>query len=596
MHHLYPVSKGDQLCPLGFHPQVRWPTRCKRCFRDYKEHGGKRNPEDIIASTPNLSDSTSNFRSSDESKSFERPGGRSWTSSQNLSSFASPEPSQPTPPQRRQRPNSWTSTPDLNEDDIGPTPANLTADLPRRRHTTTIVPDETVTIKRPPLPPTAKTDEIVIYKTDSLAERYRKMQLIKRQQSLERESDTESNASKRSDDREQHPPKKVVIKPIEREKSPKPEPKKSAEIKRSSTPKIEIQPPIVERKRSKSPAPKPSPVKIPDSPSQDVKFLMQVKNSSPKPKHNDTSSTCTDTTDTTLVAAGDCRGDRELMEQIDSLKQELDTTKQRCEKAERDKSDLLLRRLASMDTTVNRTAASEALKLQQKVNELSQVVEDLKDDKKSLSLKVRELEQDLEKGPKTADSELRKKLEQAQHLCEELMDENEDMKKELRNMESEIDEMQDNFREDQVDEYSNIKKDLEQTTKNCRILSFKLKKADRKIDQLESERQALGTNNELIAKVKMLEDQLKESRELAKRLESESTDTSKKKPPSLGTIGKSTSADGKVARGSLIRSGSQEDPGQLQRDLNDSMEREADLREQLKFSQEEVSHILTVAN
>ena len=23
---------------LGFHPQVRWPTRCKRCFRDYKEH------------------------------------------------------------------------------------------------------------------------------------------------------------------------------------------------------------------------------------------------------------------------------------------------------------------------------------------------------------------------------------------------------------------------------------------------------------------------------------------------------------------------------------------------------------------------------
>ena len=21
------------LCPLGFHPQTRWPTRCKRCFR-----------------------------------------------------------------------------------------------------------------------------------------------------------------------------------------------------------------------------------------------------------------------------------------------------------------------------------------------------------------------------------------------------------------------------------------------------------------------------------------------------------------------------------------------------------------------------------
>lgn len=55
MHHLYPVSKGDQLCPLGFHPQVRWPTRCKRCFRDYKDHGAKRG-DDIAASTPSLSE------------------------------------------------------------------------------------------------------------------------------------------------------------------------------------------------------------------------------------------------------------------------------------------------------------------------------------------------------------------------------------------------------------------------------------------------------------------------------------------------------------------------------------------------------------
>lgn len=54
MHHVYPVSKGDQLCPLGFHPQVRWPTRCKRCFRDYKEHGSKRG-EDVAASSPSLS-------------------------------------------------------------------------------------------------------------------------------------------------------------------------------------------------------------------------------------------------------------------------------------------------------------------------------------------------------------------------------------------------------------------------------------------------------------------------------------------------------------------------------------------------------------
>jgi hypothetical protein len=45
----------------------------------------------------------------------------------------------------------------------------------------------------------------------------------------------------------------------------------------------------------------------------------------------------------------------------------------------------------------------------------------------------------------------------------------------------------------------------------------------------------------------------------------------------------------KVSRASLTRGGSQEDPQQLLRDLQDSLEREADLREQLRFAEEEVS-------
>lgn len=78
-------------------------------------------------------------------------------------------------------------------------------------------------------------------------------------------------------------------------------------------------------------------------------------------------------------------------------------------------------------------------------------MEDFRDDKKSLSLKVKELEADLENRPtaqqaqKIAD-ELRSKLLAAETLCEELMDENEDMKKELRDLEEEMEELQDNFR------------------------------------------------------------------------------------------------------------------------------------------------------
>lgn len=44
----------------------------------------------------------------------------------------------------------------------------------------------------------------------------------------------------------------------------------------------------------------------------------------------------------------------------------------------------------------------------------------------------------------------------------------------------------------------------------------------------------------------------------------------------------------KVSRSSLTRGGSQEDPAQLLRDLQDSLEREADLREQLRNAEEEV--------
>lgn len=48
----------------------------------------------------------------------------------------------------------------------------------------------------------------------------------------------------------------------------------------------------------------------------------------------------------------------------------------------------------------------------------------------------------------------------------------------------------------------------------------------------------------------------------------------------------------KVSRSSLTRGGSQDDPAQLLRDLQDSLEREADLREQLRNAEEEVNSIV----
>lgn len=114
----------------------------------------------------------------------------------------------------RQRPSSWSSTPDLDENQKPPKPPpkneeiTVSVQLPVRRRPVSISNtssvEESFTLKRPPpsvpsspspsvsssqssSPKTETEETIFISKTDSLAERVRKMQMMKRQGSLERE-------------------------------------------------------------------------------------------------------------------------------------------------------------------------------------------------------------------------------------------------------------------------------------------------------------------------------------------------------------------------------------------------------------------------
>lgn len=114
----------------------------------------------------------------------------------------------------RQRPSSWSSTPDLDEvaknQRIFPKPIEeviVNLQLPvRRRHTAANFDnvEESFTLKRPPPSPTNGNpkpieleETVVINKSDSLAERVRKMQMMKRQGSLERDSSREGSIPKR---------------------------------------------------------------------------------------------------------------------------------------------------------------------------------------------------------------------------------------------------------------------------------------------------------------------------------------------------------------------------------------------------------------
>lgn len=88
------------------------------------------------------------------------------------------------------------------------------------------------------------------------------------------------------------------------------------------------------------------------------------------------------------------------------------------------------------------------MKHQQKVNDMKSTCENLSDEKKVLTQRVRELEAELNKNKnskvKSDDFQLiHSKLIAAETKIEELTEENNDLNKEIRNMEQE---MRDNFR------------------------------------------------------------------------------------------------------------------------------------------------------
>lgn len=53
-------------------------------------------------------------------------------------------------------------------------------------------------------------------------------------------------------------------------------------------------------------------------------------------------------------------------------------------------------------------------------------------------------------------------------------------------------------REEQADEYTTLRKNLEQSNKNCRILSFKLRKIERRAEQLEADKTDLEKKYEQV--------------------------------------------------------------------------------------------------
>lgn len=239
----------------------------------------------------------------------------------------------------------------------------------------------------------------------------------------------------------------------------------------------------------------------------------------------------TETTETTLTFNDTIE---DLQNSVDDLTNELEVSEKKVLRLEKDKQDMLNRRIKSeRDDEAMNKMASEILKLRSEVNKLSTENEEVKDEKKVLSIEVRELQEEVDKRQppdvvQTTLNQLRSKLQQTESLCEELIEENKEIKQEISELEEEIDEMQDNFKEDQADEYRDLRKELEATSKNCRIFQFKMKKCESKCQELEVEKTKMceqvtelsSVGNIDVDKIKMkgLSDELKMAKEVGKQL------------------------------------------------------------------------------
>ena len=136
---------------------------------------------------------------------------------------------------------------------------------------------------------------------------------------------------------------------------------------------------------------------------------------------------------------------------------------------------------------------------------------------------IRDQEKELE--------ELKKKLNEAEDVIGQLTDESASLQNEIRGMHLEMEEMHDQFRDDEAMEFRDLQKELEATAKNCRILQFKLRKAERRNDALESDRlqyeekvrhlESRFKNSNDQNQIRELEEELRMAKEVSVRLHDE---------------------------------------------------------------------------
>ncbi|GAB1599791.1 uncharacterized protein LOC106879862 [Argonauta hians] len=281
----------------------------------------------------------------------------------------------------------------------------------------------------------------------------------------------------------------------------------------------------------------------------------------------------------------------------------------------------------------------------EKLKTMEQKCSDLEEDKKDLEEQVQIEKMKVAKGQLESRSlaELRKLLEESDETRLRLNEENDNLREAVNEMKLEVDEMYDQFRESDAEDFRELQKELEITAKNCRILQFKLRKAERRNDQIETERelyedklrnlQDAFEDQDARRHIQALEEELKMAKEVSVRLHDELDIVEEKRSrveddnrklqdmlelsdkknfrmemeidklrdkiadlqcamAKLSNNTQDSSPNRKVMLGQLPKQSSSEtEPQQLMRELYDTLERENDLKEQMKFTELEAKNM-----
>lgn len=694
----------DPLCPLGFHPQVRWPTRCKRCFRDYKEHSDSGDQKKFSGlSTSKTTEEAADpwsvrknafqkSRSVDVNIEAGSSAAARFAEYTTPASTAAPSKTEEDIPEwkkamlERRKKDKEKEEEEAKARNFGFVPGttlhssyvNKSYDTDARLNTwgsasnlrsssytnlNEAVEEDSYSSynrrKKEDSAESTRASSTTSWSSRATTEKKPEAELTPYEKYLQRKKDQEKKEEE--DGRKRGEEKKEDDRKRERDKRREEESKKEEEAERERARKREKEREDKrleeERKRReeeeqkkkeaeaskktitskwgtqaasnslKTPDPLPSkpkrdtaketgevPKKKPwEKPSSAAKSTLPSLNESgtkkklsfsdseeTKPSIRKTSESDSDSISisTKLASSNLSDSDHEIKTiktQLECVKNELKAVKSRNDVLERMQSEAIQKTPMTLDSAKASEATAELMKAREKVREQDIQLTNLNKERKALNLKLKELETSLEKRPQVSETqktitELQTKLKFVERKCEDFNVENEELRGNVQNLESELEEVQDNFREDEADEYRTLKRELENSAKNCRVLQFKLKKTEKSFGDLQSDHNELetkikgmsGGNNALdnLNKVRTLEKEVETKTMQISRLEGEVKAATK-----AGISGPRKGGPGPC----LSRTGSVEKnvEDQLLKDLQDSIERENDLKEQLNMAEEE---------